>query len=694
MKRSASILIILCSVFLLSCFGDEGQSDPDGEAPSSIFVSRSEIGPGDICSNGGIRIDMGFDVNRNNVLDAAEITNTEYVCNGEDADGYPFVVYTSPQNNDTGVYSDTVITVVFNKDVDATTITDTSFFIKESGGNSVDGTISYNNGVAVFTPDNDFSFNKKYVMTITSDVSDLDGISMVYDHVFSFITGGPSIVDSDFTALDVNDFYFNIGDSPFRVTSNFSMPIKGASGLTTISWTSNSSLIAITGNTANITRPPLGDEHAAVNITASISDGSRTKTKTLIVIVRAYGTGWGTPEIIDQSTVYNAGAAHAGIDNNGNVIAMWMQEDGNIWANRYCNGTGWGTAVLIETGEGTAYSFNYFGISKSMFFDNYGNGIVVWTQEVSGNYSIRTNRYDIATGWGADSTLWNNASFPRVAVDSNGNAIVGCGLQYIRYHNDTGWGTVYNIVAPDSGHMGFARIGFNGSGKSIAVWAENDGTRDDIWSSISPDSSNWSSPVMIETDNIGDADKPDIAVVPDGNGFAVWRQYDGTRYNIHANRYDNNTGWGTAAVIESNNEGDADLPQIVVDSRGNAIAVWKQFDGTRYNIWANRYYNGTGWTAAASIDAGNEGYSDYPMIAIDSGGNAIAVWVRNDGTRNNIWANRFSNGTGWGTATLIETDEGDVDMPCVAINPGGTAVVVWHQSDGTVNNVWSNRFED
>ena len=47
--------------------------------------------------------------------------------------------------------------------------------------------------------------------------------------------------------------------------------------------------------------------------------------------------------------------------------------------------------------------------------------------------------------------------------------------------------------------------------------------------------------------------------------------------------------WGSAALIETDNAGDAFEPQIAFDSSGNALAVWRQSDGTRDNIWANRF---------------------------------------------------------------------------------------------------------
>jgi hypothetical protein len=72
----------------------------------------------------------------------------------------------------------------------------------------------------------------------------------------------------------------------------------------------------------------------------------------------------------------------------------------------------------------------------------------------------------------------------------------------------------------------------------------------------------------------------------------------------------------------------------------------------------------------------------------------LAVWDQSDGTRSNIWSNRYTPTGGWGTAERIETDDaGNALGPHVAIDGGGNAVVVWDQSDGTRANIWSNRFK-
>jgi len=93
---------------------------------------------------------------------------------------------------------------------------------------------------------------------------------------------------------------------------------------------------------------------------------------------------------------------------------------------------------------------------------------------------------------------------------------------------------------------------------------------------------------LIETDNAGGANSPQIAMDATGNAIAVWNQFDGARYNVWANRYTTGSGWGAATLIETDNAGSVSSPQIAMDANGNAVAVWYQFDGTRYNVWANR----------------------------------------------------------------------------------------------------------
>jgi hypothetical protein len=96
---------------------------------------------------------------------------------------------------------------------------------------------------------------------------------------------------------------------------------------------------------------------------------------------------------------------------------------------------------------------------------------------------------------------------------------------------------------------------------------------------------------MFETDDSGwTYMTPQVAIDADGNAVAVWHQSDGTRTNIWSNRYTASTGlWGMAEIIETDNAGNANDPQVAIDTYGNAVAIWRQTDGTRMNVWTNMY---------------------------------------------------------------------------------------------------------
>ena len=210
--------------------------------------------------------------------------------------------------------------------------------------------------------------------------------------------------------------------------------------------------------------------------------------------------------------------------------------------------------------------------------------------------------------------------------------------------------------------------------------------------------SGWGTAVLLETDDSGDAWPPQVAVDDSGNATVVWCQRDDTRFNVWSNRYIIGMGWNSPTLIETNNSGGAADPQVAVDGSGNAIAVWSQSDDVSNNIWSNRYVVGLGWGTATLIETNDSGPASNPQVAVDDSGNAIAVWQQSDNihytNHYSIWSNRYIVGTGWGTATTIGTSEwGDCVDAQVAVDDSGNATAVWEQSylDGPIH-IWSIRY--
>ena len=175
--------------------------------------------------------------------------------------------------------------------------------------------------------------------------------------------------------------------------------------------------------------------------------------------------------------------------------------------------------------------------------------------------------------------------------------------------------------------------------------------------------------------------------------MAIWRQYryDDIRSSIWSNRYVFDEGWGDAELVETG-LGDAYDPQVAVDSAGNAVAVWIQNqyeDSDNNTVYSNRYVVGMGWGDDHIIGT-SAGATIRPQVAVDGSGNALAVWSAGG----SIYSNRYVVGTDWGTPELLETADASAFHPHVAIERSGNAIAVWTQyTNYSVNvSVYSNRY--
>jgi len=427
----------------------------------------------------------------------------------------------------------------------------------------------------------------------------------------------------------------------------------------------------------------------------TVSNGSGTVSGADVSGVAVVCRTWNGAALIEHDDAGDANAPQVAADGNGNDVAVWAQSDGSfihIRTNRYVAGSGWLTPIRIDSDNSNDAA------SPQIAMDGSGNAVVVWAQA----NSIWAARYTAGVGWGAATTISDgvgNATAPQIAVDTNGDAVVVWqqldGIQNVwanHYLAGWGWGTA-TTISDGAGNATAPQVAADTSGNAVAVWAQSDGTRDNIMANRYLNGSGWGTAALIETDNNGAAAKPQVSVAADGNAIAVWQQSDGTRTNIWSNRYTAGTGWDAAALIEHDDTGDATDPQVAVDGLGNAVAIWTQSDGLHNNIWANRYAADNAWGTPALIESDNSGDASLPRIAIGTDGNAVAVWQQSDGARTNIWSNRYTAGGNWDTATLIESDDtGPASLPQIGVGGNDQAIAVWKQFDGSHYNIQANLY--
>lgn len=370
-------------------------------------------------------------------------------------------------------------------------------------------------------------------------------------------------------------------------------------------------------------------------------------------------TAWTGASLVELSAE-SADQPHVAYNASGHGMAVWTQFDGaltNIWAAKFDQASNtWGKADLVEAiSTGNA-------VGPKISVDATGNAVVVWQQRAGGDFSqwnIFANHYRISTGT---------------------------------------WATTPENIATNTGDATSPKVAVDASGNGIAVWRQLDDTANNfkqfnVWANrYTASTTSWGTPTLIESDDTGSADGPEVAMDSSGNAMAVWSQKVFAWNSIVANRFDARTGsWGTATLAETNDGSNAKFPKVAVDATGNAVAVWRE-DTMPSRIASNRFNVGAGaWGMAVLIDTGAS-TATMPDVAMDGAGNAFAAWRQGD----DAMVNRFNAGTAtWGAPALIETNnmgpEGVNDV-VIAADTVGNAIVVWDQFDGIQRNIFANRY--
>ncbi|HEY9169406.1 MAG TPA: ice-binding family protein [Lutibacter sp.] len=102
----------------------------------------------------------------------------------------PLVIATVPEDGDIDVPLNQLITATFNEKMNPSTITGASFTVSANGA-LINGTVSYTDSTAVFTPSTLLAENTEYTGTIKTLAKDERGNALQKDYVWSFVTVPP-----------------------------------------------------------------------------------------------------------------------------------------------------------------------------------------------------------------------------------------------------------------------------------------------------------------------------------------------------------------------------------------------------------------------------------------------------------------------------------------------------------------------
>lgn len=431
-------------------------------------------------------------------------------------------------------------------------------------------------------------------------------------------------------------------------------------------------------------------------------------------------------------------------DGAGNAFAFWLRSNGyppgsmvptfSLVASRYSAASGtWGAEQVVSGADNVSpYGSQNVTTSTIVGVEGYdfavnaaGDAVAVWRgamTDSSGNYNIKAARYFAATNtWGGVANLQapsagaNMASFPRVAIDAAGTAIVMWQQPPGMYASVSSLNGAWSRTAIASAAWGTATLKFDSAGNAVAIWNSQLTTPSFSYEvkalRYNGTSKTWGAVTTLHgtpTSASYYGGAPALDFDSTGNALAVWVESNGTGtlLNVFA-AYMNAAGgaWSTPVQLDSFAGSDASTSKTKVrfDASGNATAAWssvaRTLGGQQVDLVATRFTAASQtWSALAGTNLGSYGTSnayDIDGYKIDAGGNVFAIGANHP---------QFSVSMGAKGAQMARFDAASgkwKPVPSNLIGLGaqmdfdadGNAVVVWAGFSAVYNagnNTWSN----
>jgi hypothetical protein len=371
-------------------------------------------------------------------------------------------------------------------------------------------------------------------------------------------------------------------------------------------------------------------------------------------------------------------AARIAVDDKGNAVAVWRLWNGSTWimqaSERRASGTWRAPAGISRPGvmQDPQVAVNGSGVA-----------IAVWTRRNGLEGVIQAARRTAAGAWPQEQSLSASAgesSSPSVAVDARGNAIavwrrqVGSmwAVEAATCQANGTWQAPRTVAVGDGEVREELRVAFDGKGNAIAAWARRLRSGDTIVEASSrPARGSWQAPELLSAPT-GTASSPQIALDRRGTAFAVWMRVLSGGFTVIQSAVRPVGGAWRRPEDVSSSASQALSPDLAVSARGDALVAWKALSQGIGSVQAAvRTAGSSRWQAPESLSSANGNAQDV-QVTMDPRGSAVAVWRR---TPNVAEAARRPVGGTWQAPEDVSGK--GADAPEVAVDAQGNAFGLW-----------------
>ncbi len=250
-----------------------------------------------------------------------------------------------------------------------------------------------------------------------------------------------------------------------------------------------------------------------------------------------------------------------------------------------------------------------------------------------------------------------------------------------------------------------AQLAVNTAGDAVAVWTQRIDNRPAVVGS-SYRAGTWSAPQVIRA-SIGDATEPRVGIDDDGHAVVAWRDSDtdGQLGQTHAmwsargtRQADGSIRWTAGFKLPASAEA-LDNFALRMSPAGTAVLAWREFRPAVLDLPAQRNLvvaegDGTTWSVPLAVETA-DGDVDHPALAVGAGGAAVLAWEQaSDSGAAQVLVSRRAAASSWSPPRLLSVTGGSNAIlstsPRVAVAGDGRALVVWQQNQGPLRSLWSS----
>jgi hypothetical protein len=399
---------------------------------------------------------------------------------------------------------------------------------------------------------------------------------------------------------------------------------------------------------------------------------------------------WLTPHKLSEGP--SAGSSRVAVDPAGDAVAVWQHQVAGIWvieASSRAAGGAWSSPVTLSKATEEA-------VSPQVVISPGGVTAAVW-ERVSGGVHI----LEAATG-SAQSATWQareevpSASsmaplLARVATDGGGDALatwerleVSNGIVEASFHPDgAGPWRAAKTLSKTGEYMHPPQVAMDAEGLAVAVWEDKGGGPSVVIDgSRKPASSeSWQPGVRVSPlPESHSANEPQLAMDARGDAVAVWERFHEVEEIEAASMPAGSEAWLAPVTISTLvGKDEPGNQQVAIDGQGRAVVVWLR--ETANQIEATAQNSDGSWQGPAVISPPGVTPSE-PVVAVDASGDGVAAWVQEASGKALLVSSSRAAVGGWRTAVPVP-GEAKVEAPAIDIDGQGDALASWTHYTGS-----------